>query len=301
MKAIQFFSKKAPFLILALFLISTEVCSAELSLKAMQDKKVTVFFEKGHAKAAEALVQIYPKIKVEAENTFGWKLKGIPEIVIFSEKESFQKTARNPFVTAVALPQKNLIIIDYSSMKKGPFVIENTLKHELCHLLIHQNIEVFMPRWLEEGICQWASDGVGELITGKNGSRLHKACMSDSLLTLRSIERYFPDEKGPMILAYEEGKSVVEHIIKRFGRNGLLLILEYMKDGIGFEEAFERSLSLSIYQVENQWKKSISDNMSWFAYIGYHIYELLFSFMALLTVIGSIRVILKKRAYKDEP
>lgn len=301
MKAIRYILKKAPFFTLALLLLNTDVCSAELSLRAMEGKEAVVLFEEGHAKAAEDLLQIYPKVKVDAENIFGWKFKGRPGIVIFSDKESFQKAVRNPFIIAVAIPEKNMVAIDYSSMKTAPFTIDNTLKHELCHLLIHQNIKAFMPRWLEEGICQWASDGMAELITGQNMSGLHKAYMSDSLLTLRSIERIFPSQKETLVLAYEQSKSIVEFIIKRFGTNGLRLILEYMEDGIGFEEAFERSLSLSIYQVENQWKESIKDRMSWFAYISYHIYEILFAFMALLTVIGFIRVMLKKRAYKDEP
>ncbi len=301
MKAILYVFKKAPFFTLALLLLNTDVYSAELSLRAMEGKEAVVLFEAGHAKPAEDLLQIYPKVKVDAENIFGWKFKGRPGIVIFSDKKNFQKTIKNPFVIAAAIPQKNMVAIDYSSMKTDPFAIETTLKHELCHLLIHQNIKVFMPIWLEEGICQWASDGTGELMTAQKRSSLHKAYLSNSLLTLRSIERMFPSEKEPLLLAYEQSRSMVEFIIKRFGTDGLRLILEYMKAGIGFEEAFERSLSLSIYQVENQWKESIEDRMSWFAYISYHIYEILFAFMALLTVIGFIRVMLKKRAYKDEP
>jgi len=59
------------------------------------------------------------------------------------------------------------IVIDSSRMNVNPFTLSVTAKHELAHLLLHHKINrTHLPRWLDEGFAQWASDGISEIITG---------------------------------------------------------------------------------------------------------------------------------------
>ena len=87
--------------------------------------------------------------------------------------------AGDPLVVAFAVPQRNLIVIDYSKMITHPLSLETTLKHELCHILLHEHIKTeILPRWLDEGLCQWASGGIGEIIMDQKRSRLNRAAFS---------------------------------------------------------------------------------------------------------------------------
>jgi hypothetical protein len=50
-------------------------------------------------------------------------------------------------------------------MKTYPFTLTVTLKHELCHLFLHYLIGGGeLPRWFNEGIAQWTSGGIAELM-----------------------------------------------------------------------------------------------------------------------------------------
>lgn len=45
------------------------------------------------------------------------------------DSATFRKFARNDLITAVAIYQKDLVVIDYSKMGVRPFSLGTTLKH----------------------------------------------------------------------------------------------------------------------------------------------------------------------------
>jgi len=62
-------------------------------------------------------------------------------------------------------------------------------------------------------------------------SLLNKAAFTGRFITLGSLVRGFPRREQDLILAYEESRSFVDHIIGKFGREGVLEILDHMKRG----------------------------------------------------------------------
>jgi len=80
-------------------------------------------------------------------------------------------------IVALAIPAQNLILLDLSKMARHTFVLETTMKHELCHLLLHSYIHgTLLPKWLDEGVCQWASNGMAEIIMEPKSSSLKTRC-----------------------------------------------------------------------------------------------------------------------------
>ena len=151
-------------LILNLFFILTVSVEAK-EVKSLQTEYVKVLFDASLKSAADETLYLYPIVKENIESLFHWNLNLKPSILLVKTREGFVKIAGDSLVVAFAIPEKNLIVIDYSKMLKHPFSLETTLKHELIHLLLHQHInENVLPRWLDEGLCQWASDGIGEII-----------------------------------------------------------------------------------------------------------------------------------------
>ncbi|MFH1950141.1 MAG: peptidase MA family metallohydrolase [Pseudomonadota bacterium] len=267
----------------------------------LKEAGIRVLFEPPLEPAAKQLTNIYPGVKAELERIFGWDLNLTPSILLIKESKEFQQMIKNPLTVAFALPEKDLIVIDYSKMNIHPFTLRNIFKHELCHLLLHQHIRsVPLPRWLDEGVAQWVSDGIGDIILDQKRSRLNKVALRGRFISLDSLTRGFPRREEDLILAYEESKSFVDYIIGKFGREGVLKVLEGMKQGESVHAAVLRACSVSFEDLEKGWQSSLRRKMTWFTYLSYNLYEILFSLAALITVYGSIRIMLKKRRRMKE-
>lgn len=292
--------KKILLLLTAAFMFSSNCVFAE-PFQVLENRDVKIFFEAQLAAVANQIADIYPPIKAALEATFGWDLNLRPSVLIIRDRERFQYMANTPLIVAFAVPDRNLIVIDYTKMTRHPYSIENTLKHELCHLLLHDHIPGGnLPRWLDEGVCQWVSDWVGDIIMDQKHSYLNRAALRGTFISLRSIQNGFPSGKEHMILAYEVSKSFVSHILGRFGKQGILSVLEHMKMGENVEEAFFNALATSLDDLELQWRDAVRKKITWFTHLSYYLYEILFGLMALISIYAFIRIILKKRAYMAE-
>ena len=249
---------------------------------------------------AREIAEIYPAVSSELSRTFRWEIDFRPEIVLAKDRDTFRKMVGSDSILAFAVPERNLIVLDTSRVYTKPFTLRTTLKHELCHLVLHRNIQgERLPRWLDEGVCQWASGGIAELMVEEPDKALAQAAASDILIPLRELER-FPDEDKSLLLAYEESKSFVEYLISRSGKESLLQAMAYFKEGNSLDDAIQRSFSMSLQDIEQDWHSRLKRKYTWFYYLSSNLYTILFAFAALITVYGFIRLLQKKRAYKDE-
>ena len=278
--------------------LSASFLSAETG--SIHTSAVKVLFEKPLMPVAREIAEIYPAVSSELSRTFRWEIDFSPEIVLAKDRDTFRKMVGSDSILAFAVPERNLIVLDTSRVYTKPFTLRTTLKHELCHLVLHRNIQGDrLPRWLDEGICQWASGGIAELMAEDSDKALAQAAASDRLIPMRELEQ-FPDEDKSLLLAYEESKSFVEYLISKSGEEGLLQAMGHFKEGNSLDDAIQRSFSMSLHDLEQDWQAHLKRKYTWFYYLSSNLYTILFVFAALITVYGFIRLLQKKRAYKDE-
>ena len=267
----------------------------------LQNDELIVAYEPSLEGAAAEALRLYPDLKQELEKIFTWSLDIRPQVVLVKNTRSFRKFSRNELFVAFAVPEKNLIVIDYARMNLHPFSLRITFKHELCHLLLHRHISNRrLPRWLEEGICQWASDGIGEIFLDKSWSGLDAAIMADRVLHLRKLTKKFPQDKPSLILAYEQSKSVVNYIDRQYGKGAILDLLGHLKNGESMEAAAIKSLGISTDELEKKWLGYLESTPRWLVYLADNLYGILFFVAALLTVLGFIRRIMRRRVWESE-
>ena len=292
-KRVCFFGLSIVFLALSVSFLPAETGS-------IQTRTVNVVFEKPLMPVAREIAEIYPAVSSELSRTFRWEIDFSPDIVLAKDRDTFRKMVGSDSILAFAVPGRNLIVLDTSRVYTKPFTLRTTLKHELCHLVLHRNIQGDrLPRWLDEGLCQWASGGIAELMVEEPDKALAQASASDRLIPLRELDR-FPDEEKFLLLAYEESRSFVEYLISRSGEEGLLQAMGYFKQGNSLDEAMQRTYSMSLQELEQDWQSRMKRKYTWFYYLSANLYTILFVFAALITVYGFVRLLKKKRAYKDE-
>ncbi|MBW1704896.1 MAG: hypothetical protein JRJ86_06975 [Deltaproteobacteria bacterium] len=131
-------------------------------------------------------------------------------------------------------------------------------------------------------------------------SLLNRAALRGRFIPLESLQKGFPRNDEGMILAYEESKSFVAHITSKYGKEGILRVLDGMKNGEAADVAVSKALSVPLRTLEKEWHDSLRRKMTWFTYLSYHLYDILFSFMGLIAMVAFIKIILRKRAYMKE-
>jgi hypothetical protein len=286
------------FLIVILTMVLVRAACAE-PLHGLQDRNITVYYDDSLQPAAQRVLQLYPQVYHDLVKIFGWKLRAAPSILLLQNRKYFLRMAESPLSIAFAVPEKNLIVIDYSRVVMRPFRLSITLKHELCHILLHQHIPLAsLPRWLDEGLCQWASDGIDEIVMDQGQSILNRAALSKDFIPLGELRRRFPRDERGLILAYQESKSFVTYLSSRFGTSQVLLMLNLLGEGTDNGTAVQRAFSIPLEDLEKQWHQSLTPKLTWLAQISYHLYEILFAFAAIVCAYAFVRILLRKRLYK---
>ena len=289
---------KCAFLSILFFLLTLPLSLFAAPSSVMETPDLVVVYDEGLKPAAQRVLSAYPSIKQTLESTFQWPVNFRPSVVLINNQKEFQQLAGHELVVAYALPPKNVMVIDYPKMNTSPFTLQTTVKHELCHLLLHHHIKSDdLPRWLDEGICQWISDGFADILMDTGHTRLPAAILSGNYFDLAKLAHRFPHDKNGLVLAYEESKSVVEFMIRQYGSQGMRDLLGLLRQGVDIESAFEKQFAISFEKFEDQWRNHLKESISWFTYLSIHLYEILFVSAAFLTILGFIRILLRKRGY----
>jgi len=266
----------------------------------LETRELVVVYDAGLEQTAQQALAAYSVIKPELEKSFQWRLDFRPTLVLLNDPKRFRQMAGHELVVAYALPKKKVVVIDHSKMNTSPFTLQTTFKHELCHLLLHHYInDDNLPRWLDEGVCQWASDGLADIIMDAKRDLLPAAILSDTDFDLEKLKHQFPRDKNGLILAYEQSKSVLEYLNREYGSQAILDFLKLLQQGYDLTSAFEIRFATSFDAFEYQWRAHLKKNINWFTYLSIHLYEILFVSAALLTIFGFVRKIIRRRAYSQ--
>ncbi len=276
--------------------------SFPLDLLRIESKDAIVLFHPALTTSANDIIRMYPRVKAQLEATFLWEIDFKPVIALIGQSDLFQQMAGHRAFVAFALPEKQVIVIDDTRMGQKPFSREAILKHELCHLLLHRYVEdKRLPKWLDEGVAQWISDGIPDIMNPGRESVLTQAAMSNRFLSLNSIRESFPLDELGLGLAYEQSRSIVDHVITNYGKNGILNILEVLRKGSDINNAVQISLMISVEELEKQWQEDQKGLHYILSYAAMHLYTILFLLAALLTFMAYIRYLIRKKKMQEEP
>lgn len=269
--------------------------------RVMAGEKVIVRYDARLEGAAKEVLKLYPAVRTDLTKDLGRQPEYRPEIVLIRDHASFREAAGSDLITAVAIPGQDLVVIDYSRMGEHPFTLGVTLKHELCHLDLHHRIPGGkLPRWLDEGICQWVTGGFAEIISDRGRSVLGEAVLSKRLISIDRLTAGFPSGGRELVLAYEESRSIVEFMEREFGAEALLRLLDELAVADDLDQAVRDSLALSLDELEKRWRSSLSAKKEWLFFVRDYLYEILFTAAAGITVCGFFRFLKRKREYRDE-
>lgn len=284
------------------FIISLSIPAHAVEFEIIQTHEVTIKYEKGLSGVSNEIASLIPTLKGEIQKMTGLHIDFPFDIIIYRDRDTFRTLVNSDMIAAFAIPGKNLIILDYSQFRHDRLALRLIIMHEMCHLLLHKNITWNnLPRWFDEGLSQWVSSGINEIVYPRSTDVLRKAVINDTLLPFSEISENLPSDPSDLILSYEQGKSMVDYIAKRYGADSIKGIILRLSSGAGFYEAISAELDTDFTEIEKKWRRNKGKQQYiWLAYISDHIYLILFVMTAFLTVYGFIRLKKRMRDYQDD-
>jgi hypothetical protein len=103
--------------------------------------------------------------------------------------------------------------------------------HELGHMVVNQltfgPYEATLPTWLNEGMAMYAEGGL-DLVSETN---LQRAVTEHRTISLRSLSSPFSAVPAQALLSYAESYSVVNYLVKTYGKDKLIRLFSAFKTG----------------------------------------------------------------------
>ena len=130
------------------------------------------------------------------------------------------------------------------------------IPHELTHLVFDsavRNAYHYPPRWLNEGIAVYLSEGYGST----DRSDVADAVDAGSIMPLSALAAQFPTSQARFYLAYSESVAAVSFLVQQYGRDAMVALVTSYKGGVSDDEAFQAALKTDVAGFEAAWLKSI--------------------------------------------
>jgi hypothetical protein len=119
-----------------------------------------IYAEKGAESMAGDISAAVPTSIQRIEATHGGKLGVLPSIVICATQACYEQYATSPSSAAQTLGDKRIAINGAKVLKEKRDSVQ-LFTHELSHFYWFSQGIGFQPRWFEEGMGVWASNGGG--------------------------------------------------------------------------------------------------------------------------------------------
>ena len=128
---------------------------------------------------------------------------------------------------------------------------EIVVRHELVHLVFDtavQNPYHFPPRWLNEGLAVYLSQGY----EAADRQAVEGAARAGSLIPLDGLTGQFPTGDG-FFLAYAESVSAVDYFIRTHDQDALVALIRSYANGQTDNEAFEAAIGMDAAEFNAAW------------------------------------------------
>ncbi len=133
------------------------------------------------------------------------------------------------------------------------------IPHELTHLVFDsavRNPYHFPPRWLNEGVATYLSEG----LTAADRASVRAAGADGRLMPLRALGGQFPTTAERFYLAYAESVSAVDYLVREQGTAALVKLIRSYAGGVTDDEAFRAAVGTDQAGFEQDWLADVGAN-----------------------------------------
>ncbi len=227
--------------------------------KSVTGSIVTVYWYSGSESFGQHALDIAEKAIKDTSALLGVTEKDPIDFYIYGDETSFREalgpgTRENVGGQAHADIRTLFALITPADI--GASWVSTVVPHELTHLVFDTAIDNpyrFPPRWLNEGLAVYLSEGYGTFDRGL----VSDAVSNDTLLPLIALSGQFPTDAQKTYLAYAESVSAVDYLVRTQGKPKLFKLVLAYKAGLTDDEAFSQALGTDLLGFQTGWLKAL--------------------------------------------
>lgn len=192
-----------------------------------------------------------------AYRDIGHYLSSLPlygvNVILYSGKQFHEVTKAPDWSGALYDGKIRIPIMGYKGEND---ILKHVLYHEYTHVVVH-SITISCPTWLNEGLAQHFEP---KEITEKNQNWLIQLKSMKLLPSLKDLEIPFGVLNAKQAeLAYLCSLSAVDFIIKQYGLNTIVELLQLFGRGETSEEAIMNEYGFSYKELTQKWQEALQD------------------------------------------
>ncbi|MCK9594593.1 MAG: peptidase MA family metallohydrolase [Candidatus Omnitrophica bacterium] len=186
-----------------------------------------------------------------------WLWDNRASIYVYDNAQEYQEGTGRPAWSAGAAMPKDKVV--YAFVSEDGF-FNRTLPHEIGHIIFREFVgfsNPAVPLWIDEGVASYH----GSMQKGGVDKFLETVHRSGRLIPLSEMALLDPqhiDESDTerVMIFYAESVSVINYLIRRFGKADFVSFCQALRDRRDFERALSYVYSLkNIRELDESWRK----------------------------------------------
>ncbi|NQU04921.1 MAG: hypothetical protein HQ568_02425 [Calditrichaeota bacterium] len=227
------------------------------------------------------------------ESNLETELIGSIKVILTLSSEDFKRRTKGRvpgWAGGVAYPQQNMIILKTPLFFGQGIPVEVLATHEITHVLIHQVIgDNYLPRWLEEGLCQVLA---GETRTGSL-SKMGRAAAANRLMGLPRVDHVLGFSRHDATLAYVESRYAAAKFVDQFDWIAVNDLLKRVGEGVEFDDAFFQATGVDYEYWQVEWLEEARRKYSVLALL--EVQNLIWVIILLLAITAMIVTFIRRK------
>lgn len=188
-----------------------------------------------------------------------WLWDNRAKVYIHDDAQTYQAATNQPGWSSGCAIMKEKVIHTFP-YAKGFF--DTTLPHEMGHIIFREFVgfdNPSIPLWLDEGVASYQEN----LIYSTADKLIREAVATDKFVNLESLSRIEPQlikDDASASLFYAEAISIIDYLVKEFGKDNFILFCQNLRDKADLERAISHAYPFrNIQELDRAWQGYLRD------------------------------------------
>jgi len=189
-----------------------------------------------------------------------WLWDNRAKIYIHDDARAYQAATGQPAWSGGCAIIKEKVIHSFPYAKG---FCESTLPHEMGHIIFREFVgfdNPAVPIWLDEGVASYQESAV----YSSAYTTIAEAIPSNRFINLEELSRMDPHlimDNASVYLFYAEAVSLVDYLVKEFGKDNFILFCQNLRDKRNFERAISYVYPFkNIQELDQSWQKYLNSH-----------------------------------------
>ena len=225
--------------------------------QSLNEGKVVLYWYDADQAFGQSLLSSAAESLARLEENVGVELEKPVKIIVYQSKADMQEA----LISQGAIFEEQIITLgtvvapDTMLLHGTHAEVDRTIAHELTHIVVGlatENPYSEIPAWLNEGLAMYNEGELRE----DNAKALEKGIRENRLISVRSLTSA-TGNPVEVNLFYGEVYSVVDFLLKSYGKEKMSELLKVFKEGALADDALMKVYGFDQDELDAQWRESI--------------------------------------------